>query len=86
MDNVNISDAIVVFHYNKQHNIDSSVPPWILKAKGQTYYVNHVNIANTCGFSTKETPDNPHTKGALKMRGELRIVTHDDGQIEGFIS
>lgn len=39
---------------------------WVLKARGQTYYVNHVDAQ--CPWSTKETPDNPHTKGALKFR------------------
>lgn len=39
---------------------------WVLKVKGETHYVNHV-VANV-GWSTKETPDNPHTKGSLKFK------------------
>lgn len=39
---------------------------WIIKAKGQTFYVNHVDCK--LGWSTKETPDNPSTKGAIKIR------------------
>jgi hypothetical protein len=39
---------------------------WVLKIKGQTYYVNHVEV--DCPFSTKETPDNPSTKGSLKFK------------------
>lgn len=45
---------------------DASIPAWILKAKGETYYVTHV-----CAFvpwSTKETPSNPHTKGSIKLK------------------
>jgi hypothetical protein len=39
---------------------------WVLKIKGETYQVNHVTAnANWC---TKETPDNPHTKGSLKFK------------------
>lgn len=36
------------------------------------------------GFSTKETPDNPHTKASIKFRGilELREI---DGQLHAFI-
>ena len=39
---------------------------WVIKAKGETYYVNHVDV--DCPFSTKETPDNPSTKGSLKFK------------------
>lgn len=67
--------APIVFHYNKKHNEDSSIPPYVLKIKGETIYVHHIN--SEVGFTTKETPDNPHTKGSLKFHGRLRIV--DDG-------
>ena len=62
----------IVFHYNKAHNTDSSIPTWIIKHKGQTYYVNHMD--SKVGFSTKETPDNEHTKGSLMFKGRLSIV------------
>lgn len=39
---------------------------WVLKTKGETYYVKHVNAL--VGWTTKETPDNPHTKGSLKFK------------------
>lgn len=56
----------LVFHFNKKHLEDPDIPMWVIKAKGQTFYVDHV----TCniGWSTKETPDNPHTKGAIKIK------------------
>lgn len=56
----------MVFHFNKGHLQDPSIPMWVLKAKGQTFYVNHVDCK--LGWSTKETPDNPSTKGAIKIR------------------
>jgi hypothetical protein len=64
----------VVFHFNKAHLSDPSIPMWVLKAKGNTYYVNHV----TCDvpWNTKETPDNSHTKGAIKVKQVL--LTIDD--------
>lgn len=62
----------IVFHYNKQHNIDTSIPPWVIKHKGQTYYVHHLD--SKVGFSTKETPENEHTKASLMFRGILSIV------------
>lgn len=39
---------------------------WVIKAHGTSYYVNHVDCQ--VGWSTKETPDNPHTKGAIKIK------------------
>jgi hypothetical protein len=61
----------VVFHFNKAHNQDSNIPMWVIKHKGSTYYVNHLD--SQVGFSTKETPDNEHTKGSLMFRGKIKI-------------
>lgn len=63
----------IVVHYNKQHNIDQSIPPWVVKVKGQTYYVNHFEVSPGIGFSSKESPDNEHTKAALKFKSKLVI-------------
>lgn len=62
----------IVFHYNKKHNEDTNIPQWIIKVKGQTFYVNH--LQSNVGFTTKETPDNSHTKGALQFKGLLNII------------
>lgn len=67
----------VIFHYNKKHNEDVTIPTWIIKHKGETYYVNHLN--SQVGFRTKETPDSEHTKGALQFKGKLRIVEDETG-------
>lgn len=61
-----------MFHYNKKHNEDPTIPQWIIKVKGQTFYVHHLN--SNVGFTTKETPDNPHTKGSLQFKGILTIT------------
>lgn len=47
---------------------------WVLKLRGETFYVNHVDCS--VPWSTKETPDNAHTKGAIKVKSCL--VTIDD--------
>ena len=65
----------VVFHYNKAHNKDQSIPTWIVKHKGTTYYVDHLD--SEVGFSTKETPDSDHTKGSLQFKGKLLIEKED---------
>ena len=52
---------------------DPLIPMWTVKHKGQTYYVNHMDVLPGIGFSTKETPNNIHTKGSLKIKGSLRI-------------
>lgn len=76
----------IVFHYNKKHNEDSSIPPWVIKHRGQSYYVNHLDILPGVGFSTKETPDNTHTKASLMIKGKLKIIETEDKQIEAIIS
>jgi hypothetical protein len=63
----------IVFHFNKAHLVDNNIPMWVIKHKGNTYYVNHVDVAEGVGFSTKETPNNPHTKGSIKFKGKLSI-------------
>lgn len=67
-----------MFHYNKAHNADQSIPPWVVKAKGQTFYVHHIDVDKGVGFSTKESPDSEHTKASLKFKGKLRIDEIDN--------
>ena len=69
----------IILHFNKMHLQDPSIPMWVIKAKGQTYYVNHIDVDAGIGFSTKETPDNPSTKGSLKFKGKINITTIDEG-------
>jgi hypothetical protein len=64
-------------HFNKMHLQDPTIPMWTVKHKGETYYVNHVEVEPGIGFSTKETPENPHTKGSLKFKGRLKIEDND---------
>jgi hypothetical protein len=64
----------IILHFNKMHLQDPTIPMWVIKAKGETYYVHHVDVEAGIGFSTKETPDNPHTKGSLKFKGKLEIT------------
>jgi hypothetical protein len=64
----------VVFHFNKKHLEDETIPMWVVKLKGETFYVNHVECS--VPWSTKETPDNTHTKGSIKVKDCL--VTIDD--------
>lgn len=51
---------------------DPTVPMWIVKAKGESYYVEHVVCERP--WSTKETPDNNHTKGSLKIKKCLLTI------------
>lgn len=63
----------IILHFNKMHLQDQTIPMWVIKAKGETHYVNHVDVDSGIGFQTKETPDNIHTKGSLKFKGKLEI-------------
>jgi hypothetical protein len=61
-----------VFHFNKGHLTDQTIPMWVLKTKGASYYVHHVDCQMP--WSTKETPDNPSTKGSLKIKKCLLTI------------
>lgn len=65
----------VVFHFNKQHLLNPKIPMWVIKAKGNTFYVNHV-ISNA-PWNTKEAPDNPHTKGSIKIKNVSLDIDQD---------
>jgi hypothetical protein len=45
---------------------------WVLKFHGETFYVNHVNAM--LPWTTKETPNNSHTKGSLKFKDALVVI------------
>lgn len=66
----------MVFHFNKKHLEDPTVPMWVIKAKGESYYVEHVDCM--VNWSTKETPDNSHTKGSIKIKDCLLVIDDDN--------
>lgn len=68
-----VEDARAIdFHFNKKSLEWSFLPMWTLKAKGRSYYVNHIN--SEVASSTRETPDNPSTKGSIRIpRGTIRF-------------
>lgn len=78
-----LENVDIVFHFNKAHLADNKIPMWVVKCKGQSYYIHHMD--SKIGFSTKETPDNPHTKGSLKFKGNLKIE-EKDGLTLAFVS
>ncbi len=49
---------------------------WVLKFHGETLYVNHVDCE--VSWSTKETPDNSHTKGSIKVKDVLLQIDDDN--------
>jgi hypothetical protein len=61
-----------VFHFNKKHLEDQTIPMWVLKTHGESFYVDHVNCE--IPWSTKETSDNPHTKGSIKVKDCLLTI------------
>jgi hypothetical protein len=64
-----------VFHFNKKHLEDETVPMWIIKSHGVTFYINH--LSSDIAWSTKETPDNEHTKGSIKFK-DCKLSIDDD--------
>jgi hypothetical protein len=69
-------DCDITFSFNKASIADPTIPPWTIKAKGQTFYCNHVTA--NAPWSTKETPDNPHTKGSIKFRHCDLVIDTDN--------
>jgi len=49
---------------------------WVIKTRGETYYVSHVDCS--VPWSTKETPDNSHTKGSIKVKDVLLVINDDN--------
>ena len=68
-----------MFHFNKHHLIDNTVPAWVLKIKGETFYVEHVS--STASWNTKETPDNAHTKGSIKFKNVDVVIQNNVASI-----
>lgn len=73
---IEIAAKDVVFHFNKKHLEDSTIPMWVLKTQGESYYINHVDCE--IPWSTKETPDNPSTKGSIKVKDALLQIDNDN--------
>lgn len=71
-----------MFHFNKGCLVDSAIPMWVVKYDGITEYVNHVDFDDV-SFSTKETPDNPKTKGSLKFKDVQLTVNNGFATIKG---
>ena len=72
----------VVFHFNTGFLKDPTIPMWVVKSKGQTYYVHHVDSIGV-PWSTKETPDNNSTKGSLKFKNVRLKISDGTATIEG---
>ena len=65
-----------VFHFNKGHLTDPTIPMWVIKTKGKSYYIHHLDCS--VPWSTKETPDNPSTKGSIKFKDCLLTIDDDN--------
>jgi hypothetical protein len=53
---------------------------WIIMAKGKTYYVDHVEA--NIPWTTKETPNNIRTKGAIKFKNALLRLDNGSASID----
>jgi hypothetical protein len=73
---VEIACKEAIFHFNKHHLVDPETPMWVIKTGGKTLYINHVDARLL--WSTKETPDNPSTKGSLKFKNALLTIDDDN--------
>ncbi len=65
-----------MFHFNKGHLADETIPMWVIKTHGESFYVNHVSA--DIPWSTKETPNNERTKGSIKFKECLLTIDPDN--------
>jgi len=49
---------------------------WVIKTHGESFYVNHLSAQ--IHWSTKETPDNPNTKGSIKFKECLLTINPEN--------
>jgi hypothetical protein len=69
------------FHFNKASIEFDFIPMWVVKARGKSFYVHHMECL--AGFTTRETPDHPSTKGSLRVkRGTLSIDAQGNATIQ----
>jgi hypothetical protein len=68
-----------VFHFNKKHLEDPTIPMWTIKTGGKSYYINH--LTSTVPWSTKETPGNESTKGSIKFKN-CKLIINDENDAE----
>lgn len=80
MTQIEIACKELVFHFNKKHLEDPTIPMWIIMTKGKTYYVDHVEA--NIPWTTKETPNNIRTKGAIKFKNALLRLEDSSAKIE----
>lgn len=74
-----IENADIVFSFNKGSINNPEIPSWTLKCKGQTYYVWHVD--SDAKWNTKETPENPSTKGSIKFKNATLLIDEEQNAI-----
>lgn len=68
-----------MFHFNKKHLEDETIPMWVIKTHGESFYVNHVT--SELNWTTKETPDNSHTKGSIKFKECLLTIDPENNAV-----
>jgi hypothetical protein len=73
------------FHFNKGNLQDPTIPMWVVKTKGKSFYVDHVESNAT--WSTRETPEG-YTKGSLRFKNcflkiEDNVATISQTDYEG---
>lgn len=65
------------FHFNRGAIEFPFLPMWTLKTRGKTYYIQHLDASGVV-MTTRETPEHPSTKGAIRFR-RGRLTLNPDG-------
>ena len=76
---IELACTSILFHFNKKHLEDQTIPMWVLVTKGKTYYCDHVDCR--VSWSTKERYEHPSTKGAIALKNALLTIDDENTAI-----
>ena len=65
---------LIDFHFNKGSLEFDFLPMWVLKTKGKSYYVNHIDAQ--VPWSTRELPEGS-TRGMIRLRNSDITISED---------
>lgn len=73
-----LGNTTVDFHYNKASNDFADIPMWVVKAKGQTFYVD--NVSANAPWSTHNRPQHS-TRGMMRFKKCNLFLTEENEAI-----
>jgi hypothetical protein len=76
---LSVESRVIDFHFNKGNLIYADMPSWIVKARGKTYLLHHVDIIN--GTVTTRENLGGGTKGMLRIKNAVLEIDKDGAAV-----